>query len=67
MAKKIVVDIGADGNVRAETFDMVGPECFDEVQKLMADLAEGVEIVEKKPDFFKSKLNTTTQVQNKRS
>lgn len=64
--KKIVVDIDADGNVKAETFGMIGTECFDEVQKLMKDLAEGDEIIEKKPDFFKSKLSVSDKVQNKR-
>ena len=64
--KKIVVDIDAEGNVRAETFGMVGGECLDEVQKLMKDLAQGVETGEKKPDFFKSKVSASDKVQNKR-
>lgn len=64
--KKIVIDIDADGSVKAETFGMIGAECLDEVQKLMKDLAEDVEIVEKKPDFFKSKIVSTDKVTNKR-
>lgn len=64
--KKIVVEIDADGSVRAETFGMVGGECLDEVQKLMNDLAKDVAVVEKKEDFFKSKVSAVEKVQNKR-
>ena len=63
--KKIVVDIDAQGNVHAETFGMLGGECLDEVQKLMEDLADGA-IVEKKDDFFKSKVGAIQTAQNKR-
>ena len=63
--KKIVIDIDKMGNVHAETFGVVGGECLDEVQKLMEDLADGA-IVEKKDDFFKSKVGATQTAQNKR-
>lgn len=40
MGKKIVVDLDSEGNLHAETFGFTGRICFDEFDKLFADIVE---------------------------
>lgn len=63
--KKIVVEIGEDGSLHAETFGMIGTECADELDRLMKDIAKSVSH-ENKPDHFSSGAKKITNVENKR-
>ena len=63
--KYIVVDIDLEGNVHAETFQMEGADCVEEIHKLMKDIAT-LSLDEKKPEYYKSKVETQVkQVINK--
>ena len=61
--KKIVVNISDTGEIDAETFNMEGTECLEELDKLLKDLALESEIT-KKPEFFKNstKVDNTIKV-----
>ena len=53
--KYIIVDIDSKGNVHAETFQMEGIDCIEEIQRLMKDIAT-ISSEEKKPEYFKNKV-----------
>lgn len=61
--KKIVVNISDTGEIDAETFNMEGTECLDELDKLLKDLALESETT-KKSEFFKNstKVDNTIKV-----
>lgn len=40
MGKKIIVDLDDKGNLNAETFGFTGHICFDEFDKLFADIVK---------------------------
>ena len=48
--KKIVIKIGQDGSVNAETFGIKGVNCLDELDKLLKGLSL-CNSIEKKQDF----------------
>ena len=62
--KKIVIQIGEDGSLNAETFGMYGAECIDEIDKLMKDIARAG-THHKKPEFYEQKTTNAHTVQNK--
>lgn len=63
--KKIVIQIGEDGSLNAETFGMYGTECIDEIDKLMKDIAlAGTH--HKKPEFYEQKTTDQRIIQNNR-
>ena len=62
--KKIVVEVGKDGKIVAETFGMQGTECMDELDRLMRDLALSVEST-RKTDVQDAKAGTANTVKNK--
>ena len=51
--KKIVVNISDTGEIDAETFNMEGTECLEELDKLLKDLALESKTT-KKEDFFRN-------------
>ena len=61
--KKIVVNISDTGEIDAETFNMEGTECLEELDKLLKDLALESETT-KKPELFKksTKVDNTIKV-----
>ena len=61
--KKIVVNIIDTGEIDAETFNMEGTECLEELDKLLKDLALESKTT-KKPEFFKNstKVDNTIKV-----
>ena len=61
--KKIVVNISDTGEIDAETFNMEGTECLEELDKLLKDLARETTTT-KKGDFFRNstKVNNTIKV-----
>ena len=61
--KKIVIDINDKGEINAETFNMEGTECLDELDKILKDLALETETT-KKDEFFKNstKVDNTIKV-----
>lgn len=62
--KKIVINIGKDGSMDAETFGMSGTECLDEIDKLMKDLAlSGA--YQKKKEFYEQKSSVDQAIINK--
>ncbi len=62
--KKIVINIGKDGSMDAETFGMSGTECLDEIDKLMKDLAlSGT--YHKKKEFYEQKSSVHQAIINK--
>ena len=62
--KKIVINIGKDGSMDAETFGMSGTECLDEIDKLMKDLAlSGT--YQKKKEFYEQKSSVHQAIINK--
>ena len=63
--KKIVIDISDNGEISAETFNMVGTECMNEFDKLLKDLALEFKIT-KKEDFFKSSIKTDNTIKVKK-
>ena len=63
--RKIVVKVHEDGSFDAETFGFEGTDCVDELSKLMKDLAV-VTKLEKKPEYYKNKIDTQTRVNQKR-
>ena len=63
--KKIVIEIGEEGEIHAETFGMEGTECVEELDKLMKDLARSGDS-RKKPEYFQSKTKPGNTVTNKR-
>ena len=59
--KKIVVNISETGEIDAETFNMVGTECVEELDRLLKDLAlESTTI--KKEDFFRNATKTDSTI-----
>ena len=62
--KKIVIKIGQDGLVNAETFGIKGVNCLDELDKLLKGLSL-CNSIEKKQDFYEQKTNITNKVSNK--
>jgi hypothetical protein len=62
--KKIIIDIKEDGEIKAETFGMDGIECFEELNKIMKDLAN-FERFDEKQDYFKEKISNTPKVKIK--
>ena len=62
--KKIVIQIGEDGSLNAETFGMYGTECIDEIDKLMKDIARAG-THHKKSEFYEQKTTAAHTVQNK--
>ncbi len=62
--KKIVIKIGEDGSLNAETFGMYGTECIDEIDKLMKDIANSGTHTKKK-EFFEQKATVQQVVKNK--
>lgn len=62
--KKIVIQIGDDGSLQAETFGMYGTECIDEIDKLMKDIALSGSH-HKKKEFYEQKAVTSQTVKNK--
>ena len=63
--KKIVINISDTGKIDAETFNMVGTECVEELDKLLRDLTLESKTT-KKPEFFKNstKSNNSITVKN---
>lgn len=61
--KKIIVNVSDSGEIDAETFDMEGTECLEELDKLLKDLALESNTT-KKPEYFKnsSKVDNTIKV-----
>ena len=61
--KKIVVNINENGEIDAETFNMEGIECLEELDKLLKDLALETTTT-KKEDFFRNstKVDNTIKV-----
>ena len=61
--KKIVVNISDTGEIDAETFNMEGTECLEELDKLLKDLALETTTT-KKEDFFRNatKVDNTIKV-----
>ena len=61
--KKIVVNISDTGEIDAETFNMEGTECLEELDKLLKDLALETK-KNKKEDFFRNstKVDNTIKV-----
>ena len=61
--KKIVVYISDSGEIDAETFDMEGTECLEELDKLLKDLALETKTT-KKEDFFRNstRIDNTIKV-----
>ena len=61
--KKIVVNISETGEIDAETFNIEGTECLEELDKLLKDLALEVQTT-KKDEFFKNskKIDNTIKV-----
>ncbi len=62
--KRIVIDIDENGQIEAETFDMQGTECLEELDKLLKDLALET-TVSKKEEFFKSGVAAENQIKVK--
>lgn len=62
--KKIVINIGKDGSMDAETFGMSGTECLDEIDKLMKDLALSGSY-QKKKEFYEQKSSVDQTIINK--
>lgn len=63
--KKIVVNVSDTGEIDAETFNMEGTECLEELDKLLKDLALESKTT-KKEDFFRNttKVVNTIKVKN---
>lgn len=62
--KKIVINIGEDGSLDAETFGMYGGECIDTIDKLLKDIALSGNCIKKK-EFYEQKTSTIQTVINK--
>ena len=59
--KRIVIDVKEDGQIEAETFDMQGTECLEELDKLLKDLALETSVT-KKEEYFKSGVSSTNTI-----
>lgn len=59
--KQIIIDIDKEGNIYAETFNIEGIECIDELNKLMKEIAV-LSSDEKKPEYFKKKIKNSEKV-----
>ena len=61
--KKIIVNISDKGKIDAETFNIEGVECLEELDKLLKDLALETTTT-KKEDFFRNstKVNNTIKI-----
>ena len=59
--KKIVINIGEDGSLHAETFGMHGVECVAELDKLMKDIARQGK-ARKKPEYYDEGISADTTV-----
>lgn len=62
---KIVIDISDTGEINAETFNMVGTGCVDELDKLLKDLALESKLI-KKEEFFKNSIKTENTIKVKK-
>ena len=63
--KKIVIDIDENGEINAETFNIEGVECLDELDKLLKDLALESSTT-KKEEFFKNSTKAENVIKVKR-
>ncbi len=63
--KKIVININDAGEINAETFNMVGTECLEELDKLLKDLALE-STTTKKDDFFRNSTKTNDTIKVKK-
>ncbi|XMB65943.1 hypothetical protein RI065_06450 [Mycoplasmatota bacterium zrk1] len=61
MKEKIYIEINDKGEVLAETIDMYGNSCIEELDKLLKNLMLEHE-TEKKDEFFKNKTKTTNHL-----
>ena len=63
--KRIVIDIDDHGQIEAETFDMEGTECLEELDKLLKDLALETTVT-KKGEYYKSGITTSNTIKVKK-
>lgn len=63
--KKIVVNISDTGEIDAETFNMEGTECLEELDKLLKDLALESKTT-KKEDFFRNSTKVDNAIKVKK-
>lgn len=63
--KSIVVEIDLEGNIHAETFQMEGADCIEEIHKLMKDIAT-LKLDEKKPEYYKIKVKNQVKQEIKK-
>ena len=59
--KKIIININDKGIIDAETFDMEGPECLEQLDKLLKDLSLESKTT-KKPEYFKNSTKTDNTI-----
>ena len=62
--KRIVIDIDNQGKIEAETFEMQGAECLEELDKLLKDLALESQVT-KKDEFYKNSIATEKTIKIK--
>lgn len=63
--KKIVVNISDTGEIDAETFNIEGTECLEELDKLLKDLALETTTT-KKEDFFRNSTRVDNTIKVKK-
>lgn len=63
--KKIVVNISDTGEIDAETFNMKGTECLEELDKLLKYLALETTTT-KKEDFFRNSTKVDNEIKVKK-
>lgn len=63
--KKIIVNISDTGEIDAETFNMEGTECLEELDKLLKDLALETTTT-KKEDFFRNSTKVYNTIKVKK-
>lgn len=63
--KKIVIKVNENGEIDAETFNMEGIDCVQELDRLMKNLAIVTE-EKKKPEYYKNKTKSVTKIVNKK-
>ena len=63
--KKIVVNISDTGEIDAETFNMEGTECLEELDRLLKDLALESKTT-KKEDFFRNSTKNDNTIKVKK-
>lgn len=62
--EKIIVNIGENGEIHAETFGLEGVDCVDELSRLMRDIAT-VTADTKKPEYYKNKTTSSNTAINR--